>query len=408
MGLKEEDPEETEGLVRPMLKRRVIYHQLPNRFSGINVQTKNNYLVAKFFTLILLISVSFLGACSTHNLLKEPYHGPAGGLALIVFEEVPFQSTGNEFFSFYQWIYQSFRSKTNPNMYLFDDKAIIGFAEEYGIQLYGNYANNNPKSKVINLGFDEAQINDLYEMAKDLGATHIIKARSIEDETTVIPKNQIILGPVVLTGDFSETTRSVKVEFTVYNVNKRELSFSREFWATATSLSALLVNLKIRDDLVSAVLAAVQAESGQAMVSNSSNREHPQGSFKEIRAEISNVGGATIVGIDVDAVENNWLAFSINFRNAMKENIKVKFKGTVNRLETYIKDSNGIEYYASNSSSENDTIDVKSEDESDFYFVFPKPALPIRQVDMFTTWEIETSQGARALTLTFKDVPLPE
>lgn len=402
----------TERLVRAMLHQRVIYLQPLNKFIHINVQTEKNYLIAKFFSLILLISISFLGACSTHTLLKEPYQGPADGLALLVFEEMPFQSIATGLadgsITFYQWIYQSFRNKTNPNIHLFDDKAVIRFAEEYGVQLYGNYANNNPKFKVINLAFDEAQIDDLCKMAEDLGATHIIKARLIEDETTVIPKNQISLGPVVLTGNFSQTTRSIKVEFTVYNVNKGELLFSKEFGATTTSLSSLLAGLKIREHLVSLLLATIPPEPGKPTVSNYSNREYPQASFKEIRAEIPNTGGATLVGVDVDTLENNWLAFGINFRNAVKENIRIRFKSTMNKLDTYIKDSHGAQYYANSSSSESDTIEVKSEDESDFYFVFPKPAAPVRQVDMFTTWEIETSQGTHTLTLTFKDVPLPQ
>lgn len=409
-----------------------------NGFSNCLLNCKRLYTFLLSFFLIN-------GCTNLPPLQTDVFHGSTETVALIVFVDTPFMTlktiegeTETGQIPFYHWIFKGFRYQTGQSMVLFDDmtvvshaiaqdiKPVVSYRQRYGmLGVLDNLTGDIKPVDIIHLAFDESQIPALYNVAKELGASFLIKARLISNNAKLDKRTQCTYYPDRI---FAQVECRVQVwkqavtaEFRIYDVSKENIMLTLQFTTIHKAgvgeglgtLSGLYSDISRK--LASAVVAAISRraqsqELASKLGSSNISAENRPKIWKESGAPISLVTGHyfDVWVKNTSIIDDNLIRFDISFLNRTEQKLGVTFKKDMdNKLDTYIEDKFGITYNAIGSSIEGYSFDIRAGEQEEFSLLFPLTAIPDKQVNLFTTWNIQTTQGTYALSFEFKDVHLP-
>lgn len=382
------------------------------------------------FTIFIVI-----GCASTQNNVNQK----TSENKIIIFADLPFVTidTGMDktSFSFYNWIYEAFRSYSPKGFTVVDDVVILRSALNRGINPIVEYIRYKGRicKEIAYLSFDEANIEQLYDLAEELGAVYLIKAKLVSNEKRIEetpPESKTIplfglYGLGTTTKGKKESVFVIRVEFTVYDVINRDILLTKELetitkeitgkdkkppWEILSDIreGGLLGDIRTRKRLVTALFDAISSHATESKTDTDMVLVN-----KRIRIEIPNSENTswevrTVILEKVKLIDNNLLQFQLSTRNFYDDKLKIKLQRSNDKtLDSYIIDNNGIRYQAVSSSLTEDSVDIRPGERKDFFLVFPIPATLVKQVDFYSKWDIDTPQKTHAVIIKFKDVPIP-
>lgn len=239
-----------------------------------------------------------LTGCSTSRVLDQPLKSGGNDMALILYAGDPSKliECGENgyhqmtYLSFYDWFFEAFEMHyQGQGVYVFQREAVQKMAARHGINPLCGYIKNVPGTLLYPqpyyFSFRDEDLDRLFDAAEELGATHIVKAESVDFKQQKgrfeREKSDPLTGSYLRTS--SDRTRfDADVRVTVFSVHRREMLFQRTFSASDESLLFGQHNLKksITAAIVKAIVSAEASSAGYAAPAASVGGITLQGGFE--------------------------------------------------------------------------------------------------------------------------------
>jgi len=344
---------------------------------------------------------------------------------LVLFTEVPLRMvriSDTDSVLFYPWIRKALQKATeddNGGFALLDGTAVLARLSGHNIEPVVAYYDNKHRD-VAHLAFYDDQMTGLSAVGQELGAAFLLRARLVANEALVRHFREKRLGPLVMQGNFTEVTRTMSVEFTVYDVAANRVAFTRAFSSTETS-GAGKADDRVSERIAAGILVALaapqtaQSGGGGEGGGGADSAVATLDRTATVETVVTSNGGTVKTGVPSYRVTlqrivlvGNLLRFDMALWNTTEQDVRAELRrDPQNEIEAYIVDSLRIRTQAVSTSLANTTLQARPGEKVAFYIVFPVPGTNLKRVSVTSLWVLRAPSSTQAVTVSVADVALP-
>jgi hypothetical protein len=367
---------------------------------------------------------------SNTTFVNTPIDSSNGVLSLAIFVENPpvilqkgTKKELNPNYYFYDWFYNSFATH-GDDIYLFVDTFLNEYAKsngvDFGTVVYGNTFLAKKGSNIAHMSLDKSKLDTTFNLAKDMGISHIILGKLVEMKTKDLGK---ISRTTSSNSGFgvtfsSSSTRNAKesilaVEVSVFEVATQQLLFSKnyDFYDIEMRMTA-----PKKGELVSTLTR-------EAMVDSILNDLEERSNTTRFRLEDSDLVINDI--IEVEAYDNKGtkndisrlnpriisiqrkgqlIKVNISIKNDYDQILSVETSKSRNKIESFLINSSREVFWAVGSGVGKKMV-IRPGEQKDFYITFPHKGGELEVVNLQAKLNLKFgSKSKRVLDFTFKNV----
>lgn len=365
------------------------------------------------------------------SVISSPLKNTNGQLALLVFADDPpnviGQVPGNERGRyFYKWAYYAFRLCSPKEVWLCSEDLVATEAQRQGLapSILQHYR------KIEHLAFKSEEIPKLCDFAASLGATHVVRVRLLdmnsstqrETRTTQKPTG-ITIGSVTFlestrttTSVMDVTTATMRIRCHTYQTSDGTLLFEQDFDLYDKSAFAFNAanNANLKKNFVAGVLREIESRTSLASRSaQPGSGSRPVNLAMEVWLREYATDGSyslTDVGPQLTSIERIDQNLKLNFtvRNSMRGDLHIAFQeGRNGRPEAFLRDEAGATHYAASTSVQGNQVSFRPGERKNFYFVVPLQSSAVKAVNFFAEWSYRSQSQQESAHLRFPNILLP-